>query len=417
MADPGFGAVETNTTFSNSINCKIPASASPGDRLVVVASVQGATELSSGPADCTMIEIAEPTNSIGRMWVWTAVVGDTGNLDPGDPLTVTMSGNSSMTMAVYVTGGPADVQDSVMGPTSTMGPSEPFGWTSPDASAMDDARALHIYGVCAHVSSEVPSWTVDAATTERVDIVMEGGSRFPTLCIADEAVSSGAVAGRTATATVRCQSAAATVVLATSVTRPVADAGSNQNVLPGATVNLSGSADDGGGAGGPYTYAWTQVSGTDVTLSDDTAQSPSFTAPVGSGPLVFSLTVTDSGDVSSMADTVTVTVVEAGTLIRPVADVTVANWQTQPSDASTVASVVGDNNDGTYAYWDGDGTIDTLEVALPEWLISEAGGRYGIRVGITDRSEEHTSELQSRGHLVCRLLLEKKNITPHLHNR
>src|SRR5690625_6137097 len=29
---------------------------------------------------------------------------------------------------------------------------------------------------------------------------------------------------------------------------------------------------------------------------------------------------------------------------------------------------------------------------------------------LTQRSEEHTSELQSRGHLVCRLLLEKKNI-------
>src|SRR5215208_8476241 len=28
--------------------------------------------------------------------------------------------------------------------------------------------------------------------------------------------------------------------------------------------------------------------------------------------------------------------------------------------------------------------------------------------GPTRRSEEHTSELQSRGHLVCRLLLEKK---------
>src|SRR5690625_7037724 len=28
---------------------------------------------------------------------------------------------------------------------------------------------------------------------------------------------------------------------------------------------------------------------------------------------------------------------------------------------------------------------------------------------IFTRSEEHTSELQSRGHLVCRLLLEKKN--------
>src|SRR5690625_5320482 len=30
------------------------------------------------------------------------------------------------------------------------------------------------------------------------------------------------------------------------------------------------------------------------------------------------------------------------------------------------------------------------------------------------RSEEHTSELQSRGHLVCRLLLEKKKINKHI---
>src|SRR5690625_6058571 len=30
--------------------------------------------------------------------------------------------------------------------------------------------------------------------------------------------------------------------------------------------------------------------------------------------------------------------------------------------------------------------------------------------GVVTRSEEHTSELQSRGHLVCRLLLEKTNI-------
>src|SRR5690625_5434546 len=31
------------------------------------------------------------------------------------------------------------------------------------------------------------------------------------------------------------------------------------------------------------------------------------------------------------------------------------------------------------------------------------------KVYSTIRSEEHTSELQSRGHIVCRLLLEKKN--------
>src|SRR5690625_5936677 len=31
-------------------------------------------------------------------------------------------------------------------------------------------------------------------------------------------------------------------------------------------------------------------------------------------------------------------------------------------------------------------------------------------ITVTFRSEEHTSELQSRGQLVCRLLLEKKNM-------
>src|SRR5205809_3979323 len=42
----------------------------------------------------------------------------------------------------------------------------------------------------------------------------------------------------------------------------------------------------------------------------------------------------------------------------------------------------------------------------------QAGGRL---VQDVERSEEHTSELQSRLHLVCRLLLEKKkNMTPPL---
>src|SRR5205809_5481245 len=35
--------------------------------------------------------------------------------------------------------------------------------------------------------------------------------------------------------------------------------------------------------------------------------------------------------------------------------------------------------------------------------------RCKARIACCSRSEEHTSELQSRLHLVCRLLLEKKN--------
>src|SRR3712207_7379528 len=40
---------------------------------------------------------------------------------------------------------------------------------------------------------------------------------------------------------------------------------------------------------------------------------------------------------------------------------------------------------------------------------SNAGNLKGVRYQL-DRSEEHTSELQSRQYLVCRLLLEKKKI-------
>src|SRR3712207_8819921 len=41
-----------------------------------------------------------------------------------------------------------------------------------------------------------------------------------------------------------------------------------------------------------------------------------------------------------------------------------------------------------------------------------AGCRSNAPLEVSHRSEEHTSELQSRQYLVCRLLLEKKNITP-----
>src|SRR5438876_6643998 len=39
---------------------------------------------------------------------------------------------------------------------------------------------------------------------------------------------------------------------------------------------------------------------------------------------------------------------------------------------------------------------------------SESSSAFSTEVGRRERSEEHTSELQSPVHLVCRLLLEKK---------
>src|SRR3989442_8644447 len=46
------------------------------------------------------------------------------------------------------------------------------------------------------------------------------------------------------------------------------------------------------------------------------------------------------------------------------------------------------------------------------WASPKGEGQYGWEE-LPYRSEEHTSELQSRPHLVCRLLLEKKNTQPN----
>src|SRR5439155_15638730 len=51
------------------------------------------------------------------------------------------------------------------------------------------------------------------------------------------------------------------------------------------------------------------------------------------------------------------------------------------------------------------------EKAYVHWIkryIFFHGKSHPAEMGAAERSEEHTSELQSRGHLVCRLLLEKK---------
>src|SRR5690606_42037984 len=55
--------------------------------------------------------------------------------------------------------------------------------------------------------------------------------------------------------------------------------------------------------------------------------------------------------------------------------------------------------------------VDAEEVALLSLASGGAGAGHGTdgeNEGDDERSEEHTSELQSRENLVCRLLLEKK---------
>src|SRR3712207_6929816 len=54
--------------------------------------------------------------------------------------------------------------------------------------------------------------------------------------------------------------------------------------------------------------------------------------------------------------------------------------------------------------------LDRGHQPVPAPAHTEGAIHLRIRVGGSVRSEEHTSELQSRQYLVCRLLLEKKKI-------
>src|SRR2546422_3337384 len=55
--------------------------------------------------------------------------------------------------------------------------------------------------------------------------------------------------------------------------------------------------------------------------------------------------------------------------------------------------------------------VETMRGDYEHQLDARFAGAREPRVELVLRSEEHTSELQSRLHLVCRLLLEKKKKT------
>src|SRR5206468_5513652 len=75
-----------------------------------------------------------------------------------------------------------------------------------------------------------------------------------------------------------------------------------------------------------------------------------------------------------------------------------------PADRSVIARVTNG------AVPDVERAVTAAHAAFREWSVQapKDRGRFLLRIQEL-RSEEHTSELQSRSEIVCRLLLEKKN--------
>ena len=86
-----------------------------------------------------------------------------------------------------------------------------------------------------------------------------------------------------------------------------AQAGASQLVYPGRTVVLNGSRSlDSRGV--PLKYAWSQVKGTNITLSNPTASTTTFIAPPVGQTLIFQLVVTNPDNKIASDHTVVQTV-------------------------------------------------------------------------------------------------------------
>ncbi|MCP4541606.1 MAG: hypothetical protein GY832_31120 [Chloroflexi bacterium] len=207
-------------------------------------------------------------------------VGDSGGLTDTATVVITVTGvndaprvvNDGFTVAEYSVDNTLDVL---------------FNDTDPDNS---DTLAIHDISIPDHGGTAL---TDGAVVTYTPDFGFFGTETFT--------YTAGDGNGGLAQASV-------VITVATAHLPPVADAGVSQIITVGTFATLDGSGSTDPDGDWPLTYGWMQVSGIAVTLSDRTAVSPTFTAPITSALLTFALVVTDAHGLHSRPDTVTVTI-------------------------------------------------------------------------------------------------------------
>jgi len=166
---------------------------------------------------------------------------------------------------------------------------------------------------------------------------------------------------------------------------PNADAGADQTADTGGTVNLSaaGSSDP---ENETLTFAWTQTGGTSVTLSDDAAEAPSFTAPPDTDTLTFQVEVSDGH--ATDTDTVFVHVVRASAALKAGSD---HACSLEPTGELWCWGT-------NWAGQVGDGTTDIADVPVRVSIPADTGGTLWQAVGL---GAYHSCAIKDGGTLWC----------------
>ncbi|MCY3569670.1 MAG: fibronectin type III domain-containing protein, partial [Chloroflexi bacterium] len=310
------------------------------------------------------------------------------NSDGAGPYTQPKSATPAGQATNYIpTADPGDDQTVAPGATVTLDGS---GSLDPEGADLTYAWS-QTSGTCVDLSdptAERPTFTAPSIRGVRLEF---------SLVVNDGADDSDPEAPSTVTITVRGEDR-------DNNNAPIANAGGDQQVDPSATVRLdaSGSSDSDGDS---LEYFWCQTSGTQVTLSSETAQSPTFTAPSTASELTFELTVGDG--TATASDEVTITVGTIVDLVTPAAPaVAVTSGSTTSLDVHWGEVLGATNYDlryraGTTGSWTNgpqDQTGDSAAIgSLTAGTLYEVQVRAGNSSGDSDWSPSGSGRTASTG--------------------
>ncbi len=175
-------------------------------------------------------------------------------------------------------------------------------------------------------------------------------------------------------------------------TVPTANAGSDQTVNTGTLVTLNGSGSS--DADGNYlTYTWTQIAGTNVTLSNNQSINPTFT-PIFSGVYTFQLIVNDGTD-NSLPDIVNIILNQPNTVPTANAgiDQTINTGTKVTMDGSGSSDADGDSL--TYTWAQTAGTTVTLSDthSMSPTFTPIVSGVYTFQLIVNDGTDNSLSDI------------------------